>query len=148
MSSGVMFRHLAAEARRAGVQKFVAGGVLVRGEKVLVLRRKPDDFMPGIYELPSGVVEPRETIEEGLRREVLEETALAVEEIVSYLGHFDYTSGSGKKTRQFNFVVRAQSGNVRMTEHDDYAWCKQEDLKKYKITPETLKTIEKYFNGM
>jgi len=80
--------------------------------------------MGGIYELPSGKVEPAEALDVALIREVEEETGLKVASIEQYLGSFDYLSGSGKKSRQFNFVVEVRATEpVRLTEHDEYQWA-------------------------
>ncbi len=79
--------------------------------------------MGGIWELPSGKVEPGETLDAALTREVTEETGLTVTGILAYAGSFDYESGSGRKSRQFNFAVDvARPEPVKLTEHDAYAW--------------------------
>lgn len=58
-----------------------------------------------------------------LIREVKEETGLDVTAIHDYLGSFDYTSGSGKRSRQFNFAVDVAAARpVELQEHDAYAW--------------------------
>jgi 8-oxo-dGTP diphosphatase len=98
--------------------------VIAKDHKVLLLRRPQSDFMGGIYELPSGKVEPGETLDAALRREVQEETGLDVTAITGYLGSFDYTSGGGKKSRQFNFTTSVTTtGPVRLQEHDAYLWA-------------------------
>ncbi|MFB9388773.1 NUDIX hydrolase [Streptomyces coeruleoprunus] len=62
---------------------------------------------------------------DALRREVAEETGLTVASIGDYLGHFDYHSGSGRSTRQFNFTatVTENEGTVKLTEHDARIWA-------------------------
>lgn len=105
------------------VHQLVVGAIVDDDGKVLLLHRPEADFMGGIFELPSGKVEPGETLDAALRREVNEETGLTVAEIAGYIGSFDYTSGSGKKSRQFNFAVTAAATEpVELTEHDNYAW--------------------------
>ena len=69
------------------------------------MSRKTDDFMGGIDELPSGNMEKGENIYAALIREVKEETNLDIVNVKSYIGSFDYISGSGKKARQYNFVL-------------------------------------------
>lgn len=119
--------------------------LIVNRSTVLLLKRKNDDFMPGIYELPSGKVESNETLEQALVREVQEETALFVKSIDGYLGHFDYTSGNGKKTRQFNFAVTVEPPlNICLTEHETFEWCPMNSLDQYPISP-SVKTIVKSF---
>lgn len=117
------FEELTVRAANDGVRRLVVGAVVQADDKVLLLKRPADDFMGGIYELPSGKVEGQEKLDAALIREVDEETGLTVTGIVEYLGSFDYTSGSGKKSRQFNFAVTvAKSEPVRLTEHDAHLW--------------------------
>jgi 8-oxo-dGTP diphosphatase len=123
MTAPGLFTQLADAARHEGVQKLIVGAVISNGGDVLLLKRPQDDFMGGIYELPSGNVEPGETLDTALRREVKEETGLDVNAITGYLGSFDYTSASGKKSRQFNFTTTVTAAEpVRLQEHDAYLW--------------------------
>ncbi|WP_329429557.1 NUDIX domain-containing protein [Streptosporangium sp. NBC_01495] len=123
MDQSSHFEELGAEADRDGVQRFVVGAVVQRDGKVLLLRRPENDFMGGIFELPSGKVEAGEALDSALIREVKEETGLDVAAIRDYLGCFDYTSGSGKKSRQFNFAVDVIIAEpVMLQEHDAYTW--------------------------
>jgi 8-oxo-dGTP diphosphatase len=124
MTDPQLFAHLANEARQDGVQRLIVGAVISNGSDVLLLKRRQDDFMGGIYELPSGNVEPGETLDAALRREVKEETSLDLDAITGYLGSFDYTSASGKKSRQFNFTTSvAVTEPIRLQEHDAYLWA-------------------------
>jgi|SRR5699024_1567346 len=118
-----LLEDLAAEAERDGVQQYVVGAVVQHEGKVLLLQRPQDDFMAGIFELPSGKVEAGEGLDMALVREVEEETGLDVTEILDYLGSFDYLSGSGRKSRQFNFAVEVSAIEpVKLQEHDTYTW--------------------------
>jgi 8-oxo-dGTP diphosphatase len=100
-----LLAELVTQAEHDGIQQLVVGGIVRNGDAVLLLRRPEDDFIGGIFELPSGKVEPGEALDAALIREVKEETGLDVSAIQHYLGSFDYTSGSGRPSRQFNFVV-------------------------------------------
>ncbi|WP_336053084.1 NUDIX hydrolase [Streptomyces sp. CA2R101] len=118
---------LLAAADRDAVTKHVVGAVIPDGDgRVLLMRRAADDFLGGLWELPSGGVDPGESLLDALRREVREETGLPLVSIDDYLGHFDYTSGSGKRARQFTFAASADLGvPVRLSpdEHDAYRWA-------------------------
>ncbi len=57
--------------------------LILKGDEVLIGRQST--FPPGIYSLLAGFVEPGETIEDAVRRETLEETAVRVGR-VGYLG--------------------------------------------------------------
>lgn len=123
MVDSSLLEQLTAQAAADGVQQLVVGGVVQHEDKVLLLQRPDDDFMGGIFELPSGKVEADEKLDAALIREVKEETGLDVSAIRHYLGCFDYTSGSGKKSRQFNFAVDVGSAEpIELQEHDAYAW--------------------------
>lgn len=123
MIETTLMQKLVGEADRDGVQQLVIGAVVEHGGNVLLLQRPADDFMGGIWELPSGKVDPGEPLDQALTREVKEETGLDVAPIRDYLGEFDYRSGSGKKSRQFNFTVGVTSSEpVKLTEHVAHTW--------------------------
>ena len=109
----------------------------------MVLQRKENDFYGGILELPSGNVENKETINEGLIREIKEETGLDVTKIGRFINTFDYLSSSGKKSRQFNFEVKvSNTKEIFLTEHDSYVWMNVEDIQNNdKITEEVKYAI-------
>lgn len=142
-------QQLQEELARDGIEKVVVGAVIhnphpdERG--ILVVERAVDDFMGGLVELPSGAVDKGEDLFDALKREVAEETGLFVEEILDYAGCFDYISGSGKKARQFNFVVLARSGEVRLNpqEHQHYYWVdpQEEQFDQLNISDKTRKSI-------
>lgn len=130
-------------ANKDGIEKLVVGGIIKNGNKFLILSRKQDDFMGGIDEIPSGKLEPGETLFEGVVREVKEETNLDVVQIDSYVDFFDYLSGSGKKSRQYNFIVSVKDfNNIKLTEHDEFKWLDVKECNaNKKITSKTLTTI-------
>lgn len=132
------------KAKEDGIEKLVVGGIVVdNNNKILILRRTADDFMGGIDELPSGKLEAGESLFEGLIREIKEETNLDVEDIYGYIDYFDYLSGSGKRSRQYNFIVKVKTtDHVILSEHDFYNWQTVEECNNNsKITPKTLTTI-------
>ncbi|MCD0446254.1 NUDIX hydrolase [Glycomyces sp. A-F 0318] len=117
---------LTAEADRDGIHQLAVGAVITNGTgKVLLLRRAADDFMGGLWELPSGKVDPGERLDAALAREVAEETGLDLASITGYLGHFDYVNRRGdRRSRQCNFAITtAAVAPVVLTEHDAYQWC-------------------------
>lgn len=128
MANAELFEQLSVHAAHEDIQQLVVGAVVQHEDKILLLQRPENDFMGGIFELPSGKVESGETLDVALLREVREETGLHVTAIREYLGHFDYDSGSGRKSRQFTFAVNvAGSEPVVLQEHDSYLWSRLAD---------------------
>ncbi|MFJ5924675.1 NUDIX hydrolase [Kitasatospora sp. NPDC092948] len=115
---------LAADAEAAGITGLVAAAVINHEGRVLLVRRNPDDYLGGMWEIPSGTVEPGESILEAMFRETAEETGLTVDQITGYIGHFDYQNSRGGTTRQFNFAVTVEKTEpVVLTEHDAHQWA-------------------------
>ncbi len=144
------FSYLIKKAHDDGIEKIVVGGVIMDSSgKVLILKRKQDDFMGGICELPSGNMEKNETIEESLKREIKEETNLDVKKIKYYINSFDYLSSSGKKARQYNFLVEVFDGDILLTEHDEYIFMSIDGIRESSnISREVKDTLEiAFFNA-
>lgn len=141
------FENIEIKAKQDEIVKRVAGAIITNVVgKILLLQRPLDDFMGGILELPSGNVEAGEAINQGLVREVKEETNLDTRTIEMFINSFDYLSSSGKKSRQFNFEVKVENyENIILTEHDNYVWLDYEEVRNNeRITDEVKYTIEIY----
>lgn len=145
-----LYELLIRKGKQEGIVKNVVGAIILNEKnKVLIMSRKTDDFMGGIDELPSGNMEQGENIYDSLIREVKEETNLDVVNVKLYIESFDYISGKGKKARQYNFVLDVKNtGNIILTEHDEYKWLTIEEIRKSnKITDEVKYILEIcYFN--
>ncbi len=141
--NNINFKELAEEAKNVGVDRFVVAGIILNDSKVLILERPKDDFMGGIYELPSGKVESGEDLHIALHREIEEETNCKIKDIKEYLGNFEYMSKSGKRTRQFNFLISIKEPvEIKLTEHDNFAWVEKENLFEFPVTDSVKKVLD------
>jgi 8-oxo-dGTP diphosphatase len=114
--------------------------------EVLLLRRRKDDFLPGIYEMPGGALEPNESFQEAILREVKEETGLEVRKVNDYLGSFDYEDERGEKTRVFNYAVEVSGPfHVELSEHDEYVWVTKNNLSQLSLTDPVYKILNAYW---
>ena len=63
-----------------------------------------------------------------------------------YLGSFDYTSGSGRLTRQFNYAARVAGREVVLSaEHVRYRWARPDDLGEITMSAETRATLRDWW---
>ena len=139
-------QRLLAAAAAAGIDRLVVAAVIRDGDRVLLLERRPEDYLGGLFELPGGVVEPGETLHQALRREVAEETGLIVSAIDCYRGGFDYRSERGHLTRQFNFQLTApETPAITLSEHTRFAWVGRAELAQYPVSPEVREVLRRVF---
>lgn len=135
------------DADRDGITKIVVGAVVHDPDgRVLILRRSPRDFMPGIEELPSGGVEPDEDLITALHRELAEEIGWTTDTQpapdLDFVHSFDYVSASGRQARQLTFAMAHPGTPVRLSlEHTHYRWLRARDVSSTDITAETADTI-------
>ena len=129
------YEYLENKAKDDGVEKIVVGAVITNdNDEILLMKRKEDDFMGGIFEIPGGNAEDGEGIYEVLEREIKEETNFDLKRVISYINYFDYLSGSGKKSRQFNFKVVVTGGPIILTEHDTYRWVNLDEIETQNVS--------------
>lgn len=132
-------QQLKQRAAHEGIQKHVVGAYIMQDDKLLLLQRSPgEDFLPNLVELPSGGVDPGESLLDGLVREVWEETGLMIKSVDRYINAFDYTSGSGKKARQYNFAVT-------VTNPDKVTLNPAEHVASFWVVP-TKENLQGHFN--
>ncbi|KAJ2700634.1 hypothetical protein FB645_004933 [Coemansia sp. IMI 203386] len=137
----------------------VAGADLVHPSVLIVQRSAEERSYPNEWEIPGGHVDPGETVVEAVQREVFEETALDVTEVVSEFEGFHYwstkyegdESNDKQDTRlsictfQLNFCVRVKdvSGiKLNPEEHQKHAWCTLETIDQFEMTS-TMKKVVK-----
>ena len=135
------------QSKLDNIDRIVVGGIILnnKGQALIVKRSDNDSFLPGILEFPSGHIDPGETIFEALIREIKEETNYDIKTIQSYLDSFDYFSKSGKKVRQFIFIVEVNSGKpiLNPEEHQAYFWCNYEEAQALGADRTVLNRLEK-----
>jgi NAD+ diphosphatase len=105
----------------------IAPAVIVavsRGDELL-LGRSPH-FPPGIYSVLAGFVEPGESLEQAVFREVLEETGIEVEE----LRYFGSQPWPFPHSLMLGFTARYRAGELRVdgVELEDARWFHRDDM--------------------
>lgn len=62
----------------------VSAAILRRGDEILLTRRPPGTHLEGLWEFPGGKIEPGESPEEAVRRELFEELGIAAGSLEPY----------------------------------------------------------------
>lgn len=111
--------------------KRVAAAVIEKDGLVLIARRKSGDALAGKWEFPGGKLEPGETPEACLRRELREEFGVETE-----IGGFVCSNEFEYEHFHIELLVyRAShvSGEFRLRDHAAIAWVAPADLLKYDL---------------
>jgi len=111
----------------AGVP-LVVGAAIVRDGRVLSAQRSGPASAAGRWELPGGKVEPGETPEAALERELTEELRLQVTRVGWLDGASPITTEAGRRLQLKVAVVRAGAGDPHLTEHAAMGWLPPESL--------------------
>jgi 8-oxo-dGTP diphosphatase len=108
------------------------GAVIVNGGQVLLVRRATEP-LKGDWSVPGGMLELGEKLQDGVRREALEETGLVVE-IGEVLDVFDsiFTDDQGRTEYHYvliDYLCRRISGEATAgTDVSDVKWVSENDL--------------------
>ena len=99
----------------------VAVGVLIRPDGAFLLTSRPSGKVyEGYWEFPGGKVEPGETVEQALRRELVEEIGVTIGEVIPWrIERVDYPHAL---VRLHFCRVFQWSGELHMHEGQSYAW--------------------------
>ena len=100
----------------------VVAGILMKRGKFLVEKRRVDDQAdPGYIEIPGGHVDPSETLEEALRREMKEELGIEIERARLFQKSLATTT-NGERQRIHYFHVEKWNGRIRSKEAERVYW--------------------------
>ncbi|MFH1307360.1 MAG: NUDIX domain-containing protein [archaeon] len=103
------------------------------GDKFLIVKRSKNEIAyPGKWAFPGGKVEKGYDILATLKREVMEEVGLEIENFKEYLYDFTFERPDGNNVVGLCFEVKAKSEDVKLSEDfEDFAWIRPEELDKY-----------------
>ncbi len=106
--------------------KVTSSGIIIEGARVLLVKRLPTrKVWPSIWDVPGGTLEPSETVEQALTRELSEEVGVKVQSF-EYLDTVNEREPvSGTDYVNFMFMVTSWEGspyNAAPFEHEKLGW--------------------------
>ena len=132
------------------------GGVVIEGGRALLIRRGSEPLR-GQWSIPGGALELGESLQEGVMRELLEETGLQVR-VLEMIEVFDriYTEqadgGSGMAERpRFHYVIidylcERVAGEARAaSDVTELVFARDDELPRYQLTETATRILRKAF---
>jgi mutator protein MutT len=128
------------------------GGVVIEAGRALLIRRGGEP-LKGQWSIPGGTLELGETLEEGTRREMQEETGLRVRilELIEVFERIFREPDDAAARPRYHFVIMDYlceriSGEARAGgDVTDVAWVAESDLGAYNLTPTATRILKKAF---
>lgn len=118
----------------------VVAAVIISENKVFATQRGYGDFKGG-WEFPGGKIEPNETPEAALVREIKEELEAEIE-VVEYLHTVEYDYPKFHLSMAC-YICRVKSGNLVLKEHKAAKWLTIDTFNSVEWLPADIEVVEK-----
>lgn len=132
-----------------------AKGWIEKDGKFLLAKRGPNEVHdPNVWSLPGGKVEEsgedRDTIEKTLKREIMEEVGLEIQDDIEFVYDNCFIRSDGAHVVMMTFLCGYKSGEARPLEDtSEVRWLTLDELKSFKEAKEFLKIeIERLENHL
>ena len=140
---------------QAIVQRIATKALIVNDKGQVLILREASTYEEGTnvgrYHLPGGRLNPGEAFQDGLKREVDEESGLQIEiGKPIYVGEWrPVIKGVQNQIIAIFFVCKPLTSDVRLSEeHDDYKWVLPSDVKQYDIMSPEDKVFATYLESL
>jgi 8-oxo-dGTP diphosphatase len=132
------------------------GGVIIDQGRTLLIRRGSEPLL-GEWSIPGGTLELGESLQEGVARELLEETGIEVRvldliEVFDRVYREDGPTGSGaKRGPRFHFVIvdylceRLRGEPRAGSDVTDVAFATEDELPRFHLTETATRVVKKAF---
>ncbi|MFP3845908.1 8-oxo-dGTP diphosphatase MutT [Priestia filamentosa] len=121
--------------------KKVVAAIIKDKDKILIAQRNAKDHLAGKWEFPGGKIEPGETPEKCLAREIREELRVDVE-----IGSFYDDNVYGSKDQAIHLLfywAEVMNGEVTALVHDDVKWITIKELASFDFAPADIPIVKR-----
>ncbi|MBL7888484.1 MAG: (deoxy)nucleoside triphosphate pyrophosphohydrolase [Bacteroidia bacterium] len=121
----------------------VVAAIIKLKEKILCVQRGDNkyEYISKKWEFPGGKLEPMETKEQAIIREIKEELHLDIEIESEFLTV--YHEYPDFKITMHSFVCKTENDNLTLTEHIDFKWLNYSDIKDLDWAAADIPIVEK-----
>ena len=119
----------------------VAVALIDRKGRVLVQRRPAGKMLAGLWEFPGGKIEPGETPEAALVRELAEELGIVVDPAHLAPAAFASAPLAGRHLLLLLYICREWAGTPRPLDAEELLWCRPAELHGLAMPPADLPLI-------
>lgn len=124
--------------------KQVTAAIIRKEGKILIAQRARDDECPLMWEFPGGKIEPGETAEECVVREIREELELDIA-VLGVYARVRYGL-NGREIPITFFNAEITGGEMRLCVHEDARWIKNSEIPNYTFMPPDVEVAAKLQN--
>lgn len=124
----------------------VTAAIFRTDDRVLLMRRGPNQPLPGEWEYPGGKFEDGEDGPACLRRELREELGIDAQ-IGRLITIAKYTTDSGKTLELHAYEITGFSGDIQLRVHDKMHWVPLSELLVHPQLPADLIVSETLVNN-
>lgn len=121
--------------------KDVTAAVILHSNKVLIAQRAPFEKMAGKWEFPGGKIEPEETPQQCLKREILEELEVEID-VMDFFGESVYKYDHGE-IRLLAYFCRWTGGNFILKVHSRVEWIGRDEFDQFDFAPADIPLVKK-----
>jgi len=107
----------------------VVAAIIKKNNLYLIVQRNKDKHLGLKWEFPGGKIQSNETPEEALIREIKEELNITIN-VHKKISEETYKDHKINILLSY-FICTYQTGNMRLNEHENFAWVKNKDFNKY-----------------
>ncbi len=132
------------ERKKIPILDVVVAIILNNNKEFLITKRPKDKMLGGLWELPGGKIEKKETFIECVSREIKEELNISIE-VQKQIGTVKHAY-SHFKIRLHGFMCEMKSGKLKIQSADDYSWIKFRDIESFSFPKATHKLFKKIKN--
>lgn len=123
--------------------KDVVAGIIINEGKILIGKRAEGQKMDGKWEFPGGKLEPGETPEEALKREIMEEFSADIE-VGEFFSESRYKYEFGE-IKLLAYKAVSRNRDFKLSVHSEIKWVDPQNIRNFDYAPADIPVADKIY---